>query len=311
MKLDPVILFFALGLLAHWLKSDLKVPKALYEALSIFLLLALGLKGGAEVVKHPLAEILPEVALVLAMGLLLPLIAFALLRSFFKVDRINAGSIAAHYGSVSVVTFAAALAWLDNRDVQYESFLALFMVILEVPALIVGVVLARGASAKNFGPMLHEVFTGKSILLLVGGLAIGAALGDPGMKPISPFFTDLFRGALCIFMLELGLVAGQKAGQLKASAIGLMVFAMVTPLLFGLIGAGFGGLMGLSTGGAMIMATLAASASYIAAPTAMRVALPEANEALSLPIVLGITFPFNVLVGLPIYFQYARWVTQG
>jgi uncharacterized protein len=309
MSIDPVILFFALGIFARAVRSDLKIPQPFYDALSIYLLLALGLKGGAELIKHPTSEILPEVALVLVMGIVLPVVAFGLLRWFCRVSRADAGSIAGHYGSVSVVTFATAIAWLDSRNLQYETFVALFMVILEIPGLIMGVILARGLAMNNMKPMLHEVFTGKSIVLLIGGLLIGAIIGEQGFKPIAPVFTDLFRGAICLFMLELGLVVAQKAGELRASAFRLMIFAVVGPLAFGFIGAVFGSLMGLSTGGTMLIATLAASASYIAAPAAMRVAIPEASEALSLPIVLGVTFPFNVMIGLPIYYQYARWIT--
>ena len=309
MSIDPVILFFSLGIIAHLVKSDLKVPQPIYDALSVYLLIALGLKGGVELAKHPLTELLPQLGIIVILGAFLPLLAFAALRLIYKLDRVNSGSIAAHYGSVSVVTFAAGVAYLETRAIEFEPFMALFMAVLEVPGLVVGVLLARGLGGNNkhLGGMIREVLTGKSILLLLGGIVIGGLLGPQGVKPIAPFFTDSFRGALCIFMLELGLVAALRASELTRSSFSLVAFAVITPLVFGFGGAALGTAMGLSTGGAMLLSLLSASASYIAAPAAMRVALPEANTGLSLPLVLGITFPFNVIIGLPIYFEYAKW----
>ena len=310
MSIDPVILFFSLGIIAHWVKSDLQVPKPIYDALSVYLLIALGLKGGVELAKHPLSELLPQLAIIVAIGCVLPIIAFAILRLLWRLDRLNSGALAAHYGSVSVVTFAAGVAYLETRSISFEPYMALFMAVLEVPGLIVGVLLARGLTGNThkLGSMVREVLTGKSILLLIGGIVIGGLLGPSGVKPIAPFFTDSFRGALCIFMLELGLVAALKGSELTRSSLKLIVFAVLAPLTLGLLGAGLGQWMGLSVGGTMLLALLAGSASYIAAPAAMRVALPDANTGLSLPLVLGVTFPFNVIVGLPIYHQYAQWV---
>ena len=306
MSIDPVIPFFLLGILARLLKSDLRLPEALYEALSVYLLLALGLKGGVELAKHPVTALVPQVAAVVALGVALPFAAYALLRRLVGIDRPNAGAIAAHYGSVSVVTFAAGVAWLEVRGISYEPHLALFLAVLEVPGIVVGVLLARGLRVdKAFGPMLREVLAGKSVLLLLGGLAIGALLGPSGLKSTAPLFVDLFKGALCLFMLELGLVTGRQFSQLRKSGARLVAFAIVVPLLFGLAGAALGSLIGLSVGGATLLGTLAASASYIAAPAAMRVAVPEANPGLSLPVVLGVTFPFNVFFGLGVYHAYA------
>lgn len=310
MSIDPVILFFSLGIIAHWVKSDLQVPKPIYDALSVYLLIALGLKGGVELAKHPLSELLPQLAIIVALGCVLPIIAFAILRLLYRLDRLNSGALAAHYGSVSVVTFAAGVAYLETRSISFEPYMALFMAVLEVPGLIVGVLLARGlgGNTHKLGSMVREVLTGKSILLLIGGIVIGGLLGPGGVKPIAPFFTDSFRGALCIFMLELGLVAALKGSELTRSSLKLIVFAVLAPLTLGSLGAGLAQWMGLSVGGTMLLALLAGSASYIAAPAAMRVALPDANTGLSLPLVLGVTFPFNVIVGLPIYHQYAQWV---
>ncbi|MBL8385806.1 MAG: sodium-dependent bicarbonate transport family permease [Burkholderiales bacterium] len=311
MSLDPVILFFLLGILARLVRSDLRLPEPLYEALSVYLLLALGLKGGVELARHPLAALLPQTAAVILMGCLLPVVAFALLRRPVGLDRVNAAAIAAHYGSVSVVTFAAGVAWLEARAIAFEPHLALFLAVLEVPGIVVGLLLARGAGAgAALGPLLREVLAGKSVLLLLGGLAIGAVLGPAGLKSTAPLFVDLFKGALCLFMLELGLVTGRQLGQLRHAGARLVAFALVVPLLFGAVGAGVGGLIGLSVGGATLLGTLAASASYIAAPAAMRVALPEADPGLSLPIVLGVSFPFNVIVGLDAYHAFAALLAR-
>ena len=310
MTLDPVILFFLLGLTARLLKSDLRLPEPIYEALSVYLLLALGLKGGIELARYPLSQLAPQIAAVVALGCVLPLLAFMVLRSLGRLQRADAASIAAHYGSVSVVTFAAAMTWIEARGIPSEAYLPLFVALLEAPGIIVGVLLARGGSgtAAPWSGVLREVLTGKSVILLIGGLAIGAALGPVGVKPIAPWFFDLFKGALTLFMLELGLVTGRQIGALRASGPFLVGFGIVTPLVFGFIGAALGVLMGLSSGGATILAVLAASASYIAAPAAMRVAVPEANPGLSLPIVLGVTFPFNLIVGFPVYSAYVNWL---
>ncbi len=312
MTLDPVILFFLLGLAARLLKSDLRLPEPIYEALSVYLLLALGLKGGIELARYPLSQLGPQIAAVIALGCVLPLLAFLALRALGRLPRADAASIAAHYGSVSVVTFAAAMTWIEVRGIPAEAYLPLFVALLEAPGIIVGVLLARGMSggAAQWGGVLREVMTGKSVILLLGGLAIGAVLGPAGVKPVAPWFFDLFKGALTLFMLELGLVTGRQLGALRTSGAFLVVFGIVTPLVFGLIGAVLGVLLGLSEGGATVLAVLAASASYIAAPAAMRVAVPEANPGLSLPVVLGVTFPFNLLFGFPVYHAYVQWLSR-
>lgn len=311
MSIDPVVLFFLLGIVARLIKSDLRLPEPIYEALSVYLLLALGLKGGVELARHPLATLVPQTVAVIALGCVLSLLAYVALKRLVRLDRVNAAAIAAHYGSVSVVTFAAGVAWLEARAIAFEPHLALFLAVLEVPGIVVGVLLARGVgSGAALTPMLKEVLTGKSVFLLLGGLAIGALLGPAGLKSTAPLFVDLFKGALCLFMLELGLVTGRQFAQLKKSGVRLVLFGLITPLLFGGAGAAVGSLIGLSVGGAALLGTLAASASYIAAPAAMRVAVPEASPGLSLPIVLGVTFPFNVLVGLGVYHAYAVFLAR-
>lgn len=305
--MDPVVLFFLLGLIARVAKSDLRLPESLYDALAIYLLLAIGLKGGVQLAQQPLATVLPQALAAIALGACIPLLAFPILR--LKLARADAASIAAHYGSVSVVTFAVATSFLAAQSVATESYMPLIVALMEAPGIVVGIVLARTGSAQRiaWGALAHEVLFGKSVLLLLGGLAIGALIGPEGMEPIAPLFTDLFKGVLALFLLEMGLVAGGQIGDLKRAGPFLTAFGVGAPLAFGLLGALVGHLLGLSVGGAAVLAALAASASYIAAPTAMRIAVPEANPALSIGVALGVTFPFNLFVGIPIYLHYARW----
>ena len=296
MPFEPVVLFFVLGAAAGLLRSDLKLPAALYETLAIYLLLAIGLKGGAELARHSLATVLPQALAAVAVAAVIPLLAFPVLRGLGKMSRADAASIAAHYGSVSVVTFAVGSAYLTRLAQPFEGYMAVFLALLEFPALLIGVALARRAEGPTaWGELLREVFLGKSVFLLLGGLAIGWIAGPEGIKSIAPLFFDLFKGVLALFLLEMGLVTAGRFGPF------LVAFAVVTPLLSGALGAATGWLIGLSPGGTMLLATLYASASYIAAPAAMRITVPEANPALSIGASLGITFPFNLLVGIPVY----------
>ena len=306
MPFEPVILFFLLGLLAGLARSDLKIPAVLYESLSIFLLLAIGLKGGVELARQSLAELLLPALVIVGIGAALPLIAFPVLQRLGKLSRADAASVAAHYGSVSVVTFAVGAAYLANLGQDYEGYMVVFLVLLEFPALMIGVWLARrGQGESNLGKVLHEVFAGKSIVLLVGGLLIGWLAGADGLKPLDKVFFDLFKGLLAIFLLEMGLVAASRIGDLRRAGAFLLGFAVVMPLFAGTLGALTASLLGLSVGGAALLATLYASASYIAAPAAMRIAVPEANPALSIGAALGITFPFNLVIGIPAYYWLA------
>lgn len=318
MSLDPVVLFFLLGLFAGLARSDLKLPAALYEILSVFLLLAIGIKGGLELAKQPFMDILPQALAVLAMGFLLPLLAYPLLR--LKLSTVDAASIAAHYGSVSVVTYAVGVTYLSRLEVSFESQLTLFLVLLEMPALIVGVVLARlgaaraqeeGASVMGWGALLHEVLLGKSMVLLLGGLAIGAIAGPVGIVPLDKLYVDLFKPFLTLFLLEMGLVVAGKFAKLRQHGVFVLLVGIGIPLAFSWIGIGLGLMLGLSLGGCTMLGVLAASASYIAAPAAMRMAVPEANPALSLGAALGVTFPFNLIIGIPLYYRFAEMVHGG
>jgi uncharacterized protein len=320
--LDVVVLFFLLGLLARLVKSDLALPGALYETLSIYLLLAIGLKGGIELSKQSVQTVLPQVLWCIAMGLAIPCALYPVLRRVVKLNGFDAASVAAHYGSVSVVTFAVASAYLVQQQVAFEAHAALWVALLEAPGIVAGIALARWSAGRadalageaqktapnQWSTLAHDVFLGKSVLLLVGGLVIGATMGEAGTAPIAPLFTVLFKGVLALFLLELGLVAGARLGELKRYGISLIAFALIAPMALAVLGALGGRLLGLSTGGTAIMATLAASASYIAAPTAMRIAVPQANAALSITAALGITFPFNVVVGIPLYLKLAQWM---
>ena len=304
--IDPVILFFLLGLAAGLLRSELRLPPAIYEFLSVVLLVAIGLKGGVELSKQSFGALSGQIALVLLLGFTLPLLAFPVLRWVGKLPRADAASIAAHYGSVSVGTYAAAAAWMTARGIPFEEYMPLFVVLLEVPAIIVGIVMARGVSRETrWGKLAHEIFLGKGIVLLAGGLIIGWISGPAGVAPIGELFFGLFKGVLALFLLEMGLIAAAQAGNLRHHGLFLGAFAVGMPLVSAVIGGALGAFMGLSTGGITVLATLAASASYIAVPAAMRLAVPEANPALSLAAALGVTFPFNVLVGIPLYHRIA------
>jgi len=305
--IDPIVLFFLLGLVAGLGRSDLRLPGSIYEFLSVVLLLAIGLKGGAELARQSLGILLPQMIAVILMGLLLPLFAYPVLRRIGRLRRPDAASIAAHYGSVSVGTYAVAVAWLVAREVPYEEYMPLMLVLLEMPAIVVGILLARGVSAEtDWKELAHEVFLGKSIVLLVGGLLIGWAAGPEALEPVGGLFFGLFHGVLALFLLEMGLVAAGQFGSLRRHGVFLVVFGIVFPLFGAMVGGSLGLLLGLSPGGTMLLAVLAASGSYIAVPAAMRLALPEANPALSLTASLGVTFPFNILLGIPIYFGLAE-----
>ncbi|MEN9418606.1 MAG: hypothetical protein RI988_2226 [Pseudomonadota bacterium] len=319
---DVVVSFFLLGVFARLVRSDLRLPEALYETLSIYLLLAIGLKGGIELSRQPLAVLGPQVLACLALGFAIPFALYPVLR-LARLARADAASVAAHYGSVSVVTFAVATAALTRAGVAYESHAALWVAVMEAPGIVAGILLARlgatseggpggapglGAPRTRRGQLLHDVLFGKSVLLLVGGLVIGALAGEAGTVPIRSVFIDPFKGVLALFLLELGLVAGGRLMEVRRFGPVLLAIGLGAPPLLALAGAAVGVALGLSTGGVALMATLAASASYIAAPTAMRIAVPQANPALSITAALGITFPFNIVLGIPLYIELAkRW----
>ncbi|MFN2337895.1 MAG: sodium-dependent bicarbonate transport family permease [Gammaproteobacteria bacterium] len=311
MTFEPVVLFFILGVVAGLLKSDLKIPGSIYDALSIFLLLAIGLQGGVKLADYPLREVALDSVAILLVAALIPLLAFPVLRYLGRMTRADSASISAHYGSVSVVTFSVGVAFLGHEMQVFEGYMVVFLVLLEIPALVIGVLLARyGTGHVRWGRLLHEVLFGKSIYLLTGGLLIGYVAGPEGIQPLDKLFFDMFKGVLAIFLLEMGLVAAMRVADLRYYGMFLVAFAVLTPLVAAMAGIMVGLLLGLSAGGMTLLATLYASASYIAAPAAMRIAVPEANPALSIGASLGVTFPFNIFVGIPVYYWMAQYA-QG
>ncbi len=302
---DPVIYFFAFGLFAGILRSPIKLPEHIYQFLSSYLLIAIGLKGGIELSKNPIGELAPKAVSVALLGILIPLLAYPILKKLGHFKREDAASIAAHYGSVSVGTFAVGVSFLQSSGVPFESYMPLFVVILEIPAIIVGIILAKGISKDlNWKALIHEIFLGKSIVFMIAGLVIGWASGPDGIGDLKFFFIDLFKGALAIFLLEMGVITAKEIKSLKQYGGFLIVFGIVMPLFSALIGAYLGHALGLSLGGTTMLAILSASSSYIAVPAAMKISVPNANPTLSLGASLGVTFPFNVLVGIPLYYKF-------
>lgn len=300
MQLDIVVGFFIMGAVARLLKSDLALPKGLYQSCVIFLLLAIGLKGGAALASYPLTTLLPQSLAVMVFGLLLPLPAFAILYGIGRWSRVDAAATAAHYGSVSVATYAVAVALLDASGVAYEGYFPLFVALLEVPAIVVGILLARQASQASRGALAHEMLLNQGVVLLAGGIIIGAWAGER-VASVMPFFGSLFHGVLALFLLEMGRVAASRLGDIREQGAFLLTFGIVMPLIGGVSGGLLALWLELSAGGIFLMAVLGSSASYIAVPAAMAVALPGANASVSITASLAITFPFNVLIALPAY----------
>lgn len=307
---SPMVTAFALGIIARLIKSDLNMPEALYSSLTIYLLLAIGLKGGAGLAKTPFSELLLPLLATLLLGIGIPIWSYVILRRFGKFDIANAAAIAAHYGSVSAVTFTASQTFLDAVGQPYEAFMPTLLTVLEVPSIAVAVLIARVqlGGGGSVAEVAHEVLAGKGIVLLVGGLIMGYLAGPSGLELVAPFFVDPFQGALTLFLLELGLVTAGQLGAIAQAGRFLIGFGIIMPILHGLLGVVLGGMAGLSPGGATVLAVLAASASYIAAPAAVRIALPQANPGLYLTASLGITFPFNLVIGIPLYYNAALWL---
>ncbi len=302
------VLAFALGILASRLKSDLSISKGAFDAISFVLLLSIGLKGGFALQKSGIGGAGIPVAATLVLGLVIPVIAFALLSLVRKLSTVDRGSIAAHYGSTSLVTFTAAIVFLENAKIPYEGVVTTLLVAMEIPGLLVGILLARGGvSALRDGELIREVFFGKTVLLLVGGVIMGFIAGPKGYESVKVLFVDAQPGLLTLFLLTLGIQAGQNLKHFRALGPGLGAFAVVMPVIGGLIGSAAGAAIGLSAGGATALAVLCASASYIAAPAAVSIALPTANRSTAITASLGITFPFNLIVGLPLYFWLSSW----
>ncbi len=304
---SPVVLAFVLGILAKAFKSDLEIPKPLYQGLSIYLLLAIGLKGGVELSKTPFNEFVWPATATLVLGIITPIIAYLVLRYLGKMDLVNASAVAAHYGSVSAVTFIASVAYMEAQGLEPEGFMPTLVAILEVPGIIVALMIPQLLSSNGgtFKKALHEVVTGSSIILLLGGLLIGYIAGPVKFESVQPFFVSGFQGALVLFLLELGMVTARRLQDLRKVGVFLLGFGVIVPILFGALAVWAGQLAGLSIAGSAVLAAMVSSGSYIAAPAAVRIALPKANPTLYLTASLGITFPFNITLGIPLYLEIA------
>jgi uncharacterized protein len=310
--LSPVVLAFALGIVATLVKSDLKFPDEMYTALSIYLLLAIGLKGGAELAVTPLAAFWKPAMATLLLGIVTPLLAYVIALRVGRFDTANAAALAAHYGSVSIVTFFAALSFLDVLAVSVEAFMPTLVALLEVPAIIIGLAIARARMGDTrWGMIIHEVASGRSVFLLVGGVLLGYLSGPAGLERVAPLFVDPFQGVLVLFLLDMGMLAARRLRDFRAAGVFLLAFGILVPIGHGALGVVLGHLSGLSVGGATVLGVLAASASYIAAPAAVRLALPQASPSLYLTASLGITFPFNLIFGIPLYYWFARIIVPG
>ncbi|MDA0371997.1 MAG: sodium-dependent bicarbonate transport family permease [Actinomycetota bacterium] len=303
---SPAVLAFVLGVLAVAIRGDLRLPDQVSSLISVYLLLAIGIKGGTRLREADVADIWGPVLATLALGVITPIVAFVTARWFGRLNTTNAASLAAHYGSVSAVTFTAAEAFNKNSGILEEGFLPALVAILEIPGIVVALVIASRHLGSTVKTALHEVLTGKSILLLGGGLLIGGVGSREAVTAIEPFFITLFPGFLCLFLLDLGTLAGQRFTYVRRAGIRLVALAVALPILFGVLGTFVGTIAGLSAGGAAVLAIMAASASYIAAPAAVRVALPEADLGVSLGAAIGVTFPFNLVIGIPVFSELAQ-----
>jgi len=330
---SPLTLSFALGVIARLVKSEFSLPRDIYSAISIYLLFALGLKGGVELSHSSWNAVLWPAIVTVLLGCITPVTSYLVLRRFGRFSVADAAGLAAHYGSVSAVTFLAAQQFVQAMGQPLEGFLPTLLTLLESPGIHIALAIGAVQSARaelqrartspgvpdagdalhpkrSLPQVLHEVLTARSMVLLVGGLVVGLIAGDTGYAPVKPFFEDLFKGVLTLFLLEMGILAGSRLGDLRKAGVFLVGFGIAMPILHGALATVLGHWAGLSVGGCTVLAAMAASASYIAAPPAVRMTLPEANPTYYLTASLAITFPFNLLAGIPLYYQLARLVAQ-
>ena len=316
--MSPFVLAFFLGIFSKVIKSELSLPKDLYSALSIYLLLALGLKGGVELSLTTFQEIAMPGLMTVFLGIITPVTAYFAFRNLGKFSPIDSAAIAAHYGSVSAVTFIAATQFASAMGAKPEGFMPTLLTLLESPGIHIALAIGAyhrakgqgGKTAQSFWSILHEIVTARSMVLLIGGLALGFSIGEKSYDPIKPFFEGGFQGALVLFLLEMGIVAGERLKDLRRVGLRLVILGVLLPIAHGFLGVVLGHFAGLSIGGACVLGTMAASASYIAAPPAARLILPEANPAFYLTASLVVTFPFNLVLGIPLYFKLASWIAQ-
>lgn len=310
---SPPVLFFFLGVTAVLVGSDLEIPAPIPKLFSLYLLLAIGFKGGLELQHSGLGgQVLPTIAAAMAMSLLVPLYSYLVLKT--RLDGFNAAAIAATYGSISAVTFITAESFLETQNLPFDGFMVAALALMESPAIIVGLLLVKLTSHQRhaggigggvaWGSLLHEAFLNSSVLLLIGSLVIGllvATFSPLGVETMEPFTGKLFYGALSFFLLDMGIVAAQRLGDLRSAGSYLIGFAVLMPLFNATVGLLLSRWLGLPQGNALLFMVLCASASYIAVPAAMRMTVPEANPSLYISSALGVTFPFNIVVGIPLY----------
>lgn len=307
--LSPIVLAFVLGIIAGVIKSELELPEAVLKLLAIYLLFSIGLKGGTELAAVKFSDIADLLGVTLALTIAIPVIAFFVLRKIGGFDASNAAAVAAHYGSVSSVTFFAAMSFAKSMNTPGEGFMTAVVALMEW-GVIVALMLGRFSLGKengnaSIGSLVIDTLRGRGIILLTGGMMIGLLTGESGWKQISPFYDDLFRGFLMLFLLEMGMTAARQFRAFTQVGVFMTVFAIVMPLTMGLVGVWLGHMVGLSVGGAFVLGAVCASSSYIDAPAACRAALPKANPGIYLTASLGVTFPFNIVIGLPLYYQFA------
>lgn len=311
--LSPMVLFFVLGTALSLARSDLSIPGSVAKLLSLYLMMSIGFRGGVEVAHHGLSATL---AAALAAGVMLsfalPFVAFGMLRAVTRLPVPDAASVAAHYGSISAVTLVAVTSALGQLGLPFEGYMIAVAAAMETPAILSALFLARGGSAQGRGTeLVREILLNGAVVMLLGSFLIGIVSGDRGQALLKPFLVDAFPGFLCLFLLDMGLVAGRGLrDERRLLSLRLAVFAIVMPLTGGTAAALLAPCIGLSVGGTAVFITLAASASYIAVPAAMRLALPQANAAIPLTLSLGVTFPFNLLLGIPLYIAVARWIGE-
>ena len=302
------VLAFAFGFIASRIKSDVRLPDAIYQFLSVYLLFGIGLKGGHSLKETSAGNLVTPVIATVICGVIIPCLAFVILSLIKALNNFDRGSFAAHYGSTSLVTFSAGILFLESNNIFVEGFAPALLTVMEIPGLIVGIFLASKSTHTKvgWGTTLKEVLLGKTVLLLIGGLTIGFVTSAEGYGKVSPFFVELLSGFLVLFLLHLGYLAGINFADVKAVGVPLAVFGILFPILSGSIGVLIGTSINLSVGGATMLGILSASASYIAAPAAVAVALPQASPTLALTSSIGITFPFNLILGIPLYLKLAQ-----
>jgi uncharacterized protein len=304
---SAVVLAFVLGMIARTVRSDLTIPDQIQSYLSIFLLLAIGLKGGVALREQDPSSLALLVAMTLVAGAITAFSAYFLAKLILGDIRREAAAMAAHYGSVSAVTFIAASEFAERSGHAPDGVLVALLVVLEVPALLIGLALGRSTlSDASSHHTLREVFTGKTAILLLGGLAIGAISGPDGIKKVDAMYFALFQGVLMLFMLDMGMIAASRLAELRRGWFRLLTYGLVVPLLHGVLGVLLAHACGLSVGGVAVFGAMLSSASYIAAPAAVRAGLPEADVGRCITAALGITFPFNLAIGIPLYAAIAQ-----